>query len=175
MPPPVSWLATVAQIIESVENSSTPTFDRHTVGELFNLGRTAAANLLRRIPGAFPAGRTWMVHRRELLLWLYGIQREGRWESEARRRRRISRIVAAGDQRFQERKAEGGGALTTFSDPQMAVMRSTTLDSLPPGITVGPGRIEIRFFGWEDMMFHLGALVTAIDRDHVRLRQIIEE
>ena len=167
--PSTSWLAFVPEIILAVEDMAHPTFDRNLIGEIFNLQRTAACELLQRIPGSFSSGYTLMIHKRELLLWLYKIKRDGVWERDAERRRRVLAAIRP----MQERLAAGGGAITVMPTVKAEIMESTTLDSLPPGIRLAEGKIEIQFNGWQDMLFHLGALVAAIDRDHIRLRQIV--
>ncbi len=167
MPPPISWFSRLDEIILAIEDAPLATWDRATLGELFNLGRTAAAQLLARIPGSFRAGRTCLVHKRELLLWLYQIKTTGAWENDTARRLKVLRAIEP----ERERLAQGGAPPDTVVARGRAAqaLQETDADTLPGAIQLTPGRLTIEFYGWDcgTKAVHFAVQTSAAKRNYM--------
>jgi hypothetical protein len=80
-----SWIHRIPEMIEALELNGADRIDRQTVEDLFNLRKTAAFHLLRRL-GAERCGHSLVIARTRLMARLRELQEhpEWRWERERR-------------------------------------------------------------------------------------------
>ena len=83
-----SWIQRIPEMIEALELHAADRIDRQTVGELFDLRKTAAFHLLRRF-GAERCGNSLAIGRARLMARLREMQEHPDWRWERERREQI--------------------------------------------------------------------------------------
>src|SRR5450755_4882886 len=73
-----SWIQRIPEMIEALESHAADRVDRRTVGELFDLRKTAAFHLLRRF-GAERCGNSLAIGRARLMARLREMQEHPDW------------------------------------------------------------------------------------------------
>jgi hypothetical protein len=166
------WLTKVPEIIGRIEDSRQQYFDRRDIEALFQLGTTAAWKVMRRIGSADNLAEVMgvgsrtqdrLVARKDLLRFLLKLSRSPEFFTEQARREKIERTLA--------------DSVFTLKARQIAIQPpppADTIEGLPTSIHLRPGRLEIEYFGTEDLLKQLWALAQAITHDYVRFQQICE-
>ena len=114
---------------------------------------------------AFGAGRTGHIltlPRAELLRQLRRHRRRAAFGGEEARRERVVTEI---------RKARLTGIRVTVPVEALKVR----LSGLPEGVSVEPGRIEVRFGGAKDAVGRLFALAQALTNDYERFEALVAE
>jgi hypothetical protein len=165
MPVPVTWFARLPDIVAQIEATEQATFDRSWIEMFFDLRRTAAGKLLKGIPGAFQAGPMWMIHRRELLLWLYRFRSDGVWRPDAARRERVAKVIEEGRKTIAQTReiAEVSPKVLAFG-----------IDELPGGVSLLRGELKVSFNGFQDLFTKLFTFAQILANDEVRLRSYLD-
>jgi hypothetical protein len=163
MPRKPQWLPRVTEIIELVESCHSQAFDRSAIEFLFNVQRTTAAELMRSISSQ-RVGTSAVVAKRDLLLWLAGIVRSGAYQREADRRSRIA------DTLEQLRESQRARNVRIPASTREAA----ELEGLP-GVRLRPGRLEVDFFGAEDLLRCLWELSKAAAADYPKFQSLTED
>ena len=104
-----------------------------------------------------------LVARKDLLRFLLKLSRSPEFFTEPARREKVERALA--------------NSVSTLKARQIAIQlapRTDTIEGLPASIHLRPGRLEIEYFGTEDLLKELWALAQAITHDYVRFQQICE-
>ncbi len=148
MPRPVSWLPRLHLIRRSVANSVRSHFDRADLQQLFELQPRAAQNFFALLPSV-PVGRSLLVEREALARFLDGVQ-------EAEDVPAYLEAVRA-QKAVPSRRAIRTLVRTDLPPP------STT--SLPEGLTLTRGRLEVEFRTVEQMVEALYALARLLEAD----------
>ena len=155
MPAPPRWLLAVPDAIRQLEALDRDLLTRRDVERLFGVSRARAAQLMRTF-GAELVGASRVLRRTELLRQLRKYRQRAAFRGEEERR---TRLVA------ELRQARLTGIRVAV--PREA--REARLSGLPAGVSVEPGRIEVRFSSAQDAVGRLFALAQAAD---ARLRAV---
>ena len=132
MPAPPRWLLAVPDAILQLETLDRDLLTRRDVERLFGVSRARAAQLMRTL-GAELVGASRVLRRTALLRQLRKYRQRAAFRGEEERR---TRLVA------ELRQARLTGIRVAV--PREA--REARLSGLPDGVSVEPGRIEVRFW-----------------------------
>ena len=157
MPAQPRWLLAVPDAIRQLEALDRDLLTRRDVERLFGVSRARAAQLMRTF-GAELVGASRVLRRTELLRQLRKYRQRAAFRGEEERR---TRLVA------ELRQARLTGI-------RVAVPREARLSGLPAGVSVEPGRIEVRFSGAQDAVGRLFALAQALTHDYERFEALVE-
>jgi hypothetical protein len=140
-------------IRQELESPSAPPFlDRTAVERLFGIRRRQAIRLLS-VCGGYQVGRTFIVPREALLDYLTSAVGEDRVEFAIRRRTRII------DQ------LEAGWRVASSNRVSLRVPVAEPGPSLPDGVRLLPGLLEVRFGSPVELLEKLFALAQTVSRD----------
>lgn len=171
--PRPGWIGQVDEILERIESTCQQYFDRHDLEHLFVLRKNAACKLMRQVGNAEGLGailgagtrhQARVVSRRDLLLFLHRTKQSPEHFAEHMRKERLAEQLAETGRILKARRVR----IASLPD------ELDTIAGLPAGIRLAPGRLEIDFFGTEDLLKHLLALAQAVTHDYVRFQQICE-
>ena len=161
MPAPPRWLLTVPDAIRQLEALDRDLLTRRDVERLFGVSRARAAQLMRTF-GAELVGASRVLRRTALLRQLRTYRQRAAFRGEEERR---TRLVA------ELRQAR----LTGIRVAVPIEARAARLSGLPDGVSVEPGRIEVRFSGAKDAVGRLFALAQALTHDYEQFEALVEE
>ena len=162
MPAPPRWLLAVPDAIRQLEAMDRDLLTRRDVERLFGVSRARAAAQLMRTFGAELVGASRVLRRTELLRQLRKYRQRAAFRGEEERR---TRLVA------ELRQARLTGIRVAV--PIEAL--EARLAGLPDGVSVEPGRIEVRFRGAKDAVGRLFALAQALTHDYEQFEALVEE
>ena len=148
MPRPVSWLPRLHEIRRAVAGSVRSHYDRQDLERLFELQPRSAQKLLELFP-ALTVGTSRLVEREALVRFLDGAQ-------EAEDLPRYLEQVRAQRAGSSRRKIRW---LIRADQPPVSV------SSLPEGMTLSRGRLEVRFQAVEELAEKLLTLARILDAD----------
>ena len=131
MPATPRWLLAVPDAIRQLETLDRDLLTRRDVERLFGVSRARAAQLMRTF-GAERVGASRVLRRTALLRQLRTYRQRAAFRGEEERR---TRLVAA----LRQARLTG----IRVAVPRAA--RAARLSGLPDGVSVEPGRIEVRF------------------------------
>ena len=157
MPAQPRWLLAVPDAIRQLEALDRDLLTRRDVERLFGVSRARAAQLMRTF-GAELVGASRVLRRTALLRQLRKYRQRAAFRGEEERR---TRLVA------ELRQARLTGI-------RVAVPREARLAGLPAGVSVEPGRIEVRFSGAQDAVGRLFALAQALTHDYEQFKALVE-
>ena len=149
MPAPPRWLLAVPDAIRQLETLDRDLLTRRDVERLFGVSRARTAQLMRTF-GAELVGASRVLRRTALLRQLRTYRQRAAFRGEEERR---TRLVAA----LRQARLTG----IRVAVPIEAL--EARLAGLPEGVSVEPGRIEVRFSGAQDAVGR-AARVAAADR-----------
>ena len=161
MPAPPRWLLAVPDAIRQLEALDRDLLTRRDVERLFGVSRARAAQLMRTF-GAELVGASRVLRRTALLRQLRKYRQRAAFRGKEERR---TRLVA------ELRQARLTGIRVAV--PREA--REARLSGLPDGVSVEPGRIEVRFRGAKDAVGRLFALAQALTHDYEQFEALVEE
>jgi len=164
------WFRQVPLIIRMLDAAAEPLLDRKAVENLFQVGQSEAGRLLKRTGAAFKCGGANVVPRWAMLEWLKRLERDGEVAWEQQRAAKVASVIAEAREKMADETVR-----PIVRGAQAVVMTSTDVDSLPPGLQISPGKLTIEFFGYEDLLYHVGALVHALANDPIRIRTVAED
>ena len=148
LPRPVSWLPRLHELRRSIANSVRSHYGRRELEQLFELQPRAAGKLLEALP-TVPVGTSRLVEKEALTAFLEKVQETGdvatvldevREEKAQASRRRIRSLV-------QRDRAP------------------VSLASLPEGLTLERGRLEVRFRTIEELAKGMYWLARVLESD----------
>ena len=154
------WLLAVPDAIRQLETLDRDLLTRRDVERLFGVSRARAAQLMRTF-GAALVGASRVLRRTELLRQLRRHRTLAVFRGEATRR---ARVVTA----LRQARLTG----IRVAVPREA--REARLSGLPAGVSVEPGRIEVRFRGAQDAVGRLFALAQALTHDYEQFEALVE-
>ena len=160
MPASPRWLLALPDAIAQLEALDRPLLIRRDLESLFGVSRARAATLMR----AFGAERTGSIRtlpRTKLLRQLRRLQQDAPFRDETARRDQVWTTLR------QARR-------TGIRVPVPVAAFHGRLASLPPGVSVGRDRIEVRVTSAKDAVTKLFALAQALTHDYDRFETLIE-
>lgn len=161
MPDQPTWIHRLPAILAWLESADAPPFlHRGLIEGIFGLRRRQSLRLMEKA-GGYQAGRTYLIDRRQLAQFLRARDTAG-VEQASRRKIRLSDAVEESRRQVEARRVR----VRVDPGPQPA---------LPPGIeTLGPDRLQIRFFGAEDLISKVAALAAFAVHEPSRFRETFE-
>ena len=160
MPATPRWLLAIPDAIRQLEALDRDLLTRRDVEQLFGVSRARAATLMQTF-GAEMTGYQRTLPRTKLLRQLRKHLARGAFRGEVERR---DRLVA------ELRKARMTGIRVTLP----AETLDAKLASLPEGVSVEPGRIEVRFSGAQEAVGRLFALAQALTHDYEQFEALVD-
>ena len=162
MPAKPLWLLRVPAIITEVRALDAPVMDRAAFERLFGIRRRRAIDLMQGI-GGFQCGRTHIVKREDVLVWLQQVQDGSEFESEHRRKQRVAT-------QLDELHRHSGGRHIRI--PVLA--HAPSVPELPNGIALRPGEMSVSFTTTEDLLARLYAFAAAAAENFDAFTAMIE-
>ncbi len=160
-----SWLQRIPEMIEALGLIEAERIDRRVVERLFDLRRTAASELMRRL-GAEQCGRCWIIGRGLLMARLREVQEHHEYQWETARRERVVRVI---DEARRERRR----AVVPVTAAELRRLGEITIDGLPKTVRIEPGQLRVSFDGMDDLLRQLMLLVQVIDNDFDAVARLI--
>jgi hypothetical protein len=162
MPAKAEWLVRLPEIRAALERFDAPVVDRSVIEELFGLKRRRAIVLMHQL-GGYQAGRTFLVDRLQLLGRLAAFESEGDYHVEKRRRERLQGFLRASREHL---------VAARITIPAGDTDTSFTLDSLGPGVRLGPGMLCVEFGQPMELLQKLHTLAQAIAHEFEKFEEI---
>jgi hypothetical protein len=159
MPASPRWLLAIPDAIRQLEALDRELLTRRDLEQLFGVSKPRAAILMREF-GADRTGNARTLYRTQLLRRLRARRKGRAFTAEVDRRDHLVSTL---------RQARIAGIRVTVP----ADVFSVRLAGLPDGVTVEPGRIEVRFTGARDAVTRLFALAKALTNDYDRFETIV--
>ena len=163
MPAPPRWLLAVPDAIRQLEALDRDLLTRRDVERLFGVSRARAAQLMRTF-GAELVGASRVLRRTALLRQLRKYRQRVAFRGEEERR---TRLVA------ELRQARLTGIRVAVPREALEALEAR-LAGLPAGVSVEPGRIEVRFSGAQDAVGRLFALAQALTHDYEQFEALVD-
>ncbi len=113
-------------------------------------------------------GGALVCRRADLVAQLRRLQQDGRYGPEIARRERVSEYLD-GIAQFASRKHKEIARNQAASE-----LLGTRFANLPPGVELSRGELRIGFFGTEDFLQKVGAVVFALQNDLEKIESFIE-
>ena len=160
MPAKPRWLLAIPDAIQQLEALDHDLLIRRDLERLFGVSKVRAVALMT----AFGAGRTGhllTLPRAALLRQLRRHRKLAAFRGEETRRERVVTAI---------RKARLTGIWVAV--PSEAL--EARLSGLPDGVSVEPGRIEVRFSGAQDAVGRLFALAQALTHDYEQFEALVD-
>ena len=160
MPAKPRWLLAIPDAIKQLEALDQDLLTRRDLERLFGVSKVRAVALMR----AFGAGRTGhllTLPRAALLRQLRRPRTRAAVRGEATR---LARVVTAIRQ----------ARLTGIRVAVPIAALDARLSGLPDGVSVEPGRIEVRFRGAQDAVGRLFALTQALTHDYEQFEALVD-
>lgn len=162
MPHKPYWFRNLRTIRRWVASLQQPFIDRKGIEAIFQVSQTEAQRIMRRV-GAVKLGSALVVHHWQLSAWLAIAARS---ESAAFEEQRVERVEI----RLEQERRQ----LAARRIPIQPLPAAESIEGLPAGIRLKPGRLEIDFYGTEDLLKHLYTLAKAVMADYPRFQKICE-
>ena len=159
MPAKPRWLLAIPDAIRQLEALDREWLTRGDVEQLFGVSRARAATLMQNF-GAELTGNQRTLPRTQLLRQLRKHRAGAAFRGEETRRARVVTAI---------RKARLTGIRVAV--PIEAL--EARLSGLPDGVSVEPGRIEVRFSGAQDAVGRLFALAQALTHDYEQFETLV--
>lgn len=166
MPDQPTWIHRLPEILAWLESDEAPPFlNRGLLEGVFRLHRRQALRLMEKA-GGYQAGRTYLIDRRQLAEFLRR-RDTGKVEQAALRKVRLADRIDESRRQVEARRVR------IRVDPNLE--NPAPHSPLPAGIeSVADDRIEIRFFGAEDLLSKVASLAAFAAHEPARFRQIFE-
>jgi hypothetical protein len=161
-----SWIHRIPEMIEALELTGADRIDRQMIEDLFDLRKTAAFHLLRRL-GAERCGHSLVIARTRLMAHLRELQEHPEWRWERERRGAIRAQID------DLRPASRRSPVPTGSTLQKQIDQIAII-GLPDTIQFAPGNLSICCRNMEHLVEQLGLVAKALDTDYQALQQQIE-
>lgn len=167
MPNRPTWIDRVAEILAWLESDQAPPFlHRGLIEAAFRLRRRQALRLMEQA-GGYQAGRTYLIDRSQLIQFL-------RTRDTQAVHQAVRRKVRLADTIDEARRQLEAQRLRVRIDPNLG-RTVRALPGLPPGIeSVSHDRLQISFFGPEDLISKVAALAAFAVEEPSRFRKMFE-
>jgi hypothetical protein len=171
MPAKPSYCAKLPPGIEALRAMEIDWIDRRQLEEVLGVSKTVAWRLLR-LCGIEPGpGGALVVRREDLVARLERLARDGGpTEHEIQRRGRLEDFLE------RVRPAVIANLKRVARDPKHALeLINSRFAKLPANVILTPRSLHIDFFGTEDFLQAVGAVVYALNNDYETISGFIEE
>ena len=160
MPATPRWLLAIPDAIRQLDALDRDLLTRRDLEQLFGVSRARAATLMQTF-GAALTGHQRTLPRTQLLRQLRQHRAGAAFRGEATRRARLLTELRT-------------ARLTGIRVAVPSEALEARLSGLPAGVSVEPGRIEVRFRGAQDAVGWLFALAQALTHDYDRFEELVE-
>jgi hypothetical protein len=154
------WLPRIPDAIAQLQQLDRDLITRADVERLFGVSRALAAKLMHRFGAERVGAQQLAVQRSTLIQTLQAIAEGDQAAGDVRRRASIA-------SELQRARLEA----VHVAVPATALQ--THVDGLPSGVSLGPGRIEVRFTSVPEALQQLFTLAKAITNDYDRFSAIV--
>ena len=159
MPATPRWLLAIPDAIRQLDALDRDLLTRRDLEQLFGVSRARAATLMQTF-GAEMTGYQRTLPRTKLLRQLRTHRARGAFRGEAARRERLLTELRT-------------ARLTGIRVAVPVEALEGRLASLPEGVSVEPGRIEVRFSGAQEAVGRLFALAQALTHDYEQFEALV--
>ena len=167
MPARPAYFHRLADAITVLERLSCAWIDRQTLQDILGVSKTVAWRVLRQCGASQGPGNTLICERQQLVAALESLRTGEPCGRELRRRQRLE------DRLTQLLTAARSQHIRVVPDSSALELVSTRFAHLPPGVELSPARLSIDFFGTEDFLEKLGAVVFALQNDFETISDLI--
>jgi len=170
MPAKPSYALRLKPAIEELQKSAAPWIGRRDLENALGVSKTVAWRILRHCQAQKGPGGALLFERLELIARLQELAAEGGTIArEVARHQRVEDLLLAMRGYLRSRH------IKVVRDEQAPALRSSRFRSLPPNITFTPQSLHVEFFGTEDFLAAVGAIVYALENDYDAITEFIEE
>jgi hypothetical protein len=170
MPAKPSYSFRLAPALAKLQQLSVRWIGRRELEEILGVSKTVAWRLLRQCGaeagpgGALFCDRLQLIERLGQLLSAEG----GTVSREIARHERLERQLLAMRSFLHSRETK------VVRDEQALALINTRFQNLPPNVTLTANSLHIEFFGTEDFLQAMGAVVFALQNDYEKVSAFIE-
>lgn len=157
MPPQLTWLHRLPDIIAQIKGLPSPVIDRSVIEQIFQVQRRQAHKLM----GEFGAhqlgsgrGRTFVLTRDELGAQLEALVHTEEFERTRLRKQKVATVLVESRERLKHRRVE------IRVDPRQ---RSLGREAWPVTLQLSPGRLEIDFTSPNHLAEQLALVALALE------------
>jgi hypothetical protein len=169
VPAKPSWAWRLPETLPALRASDEEWIDRARVEELFGCSKTVAWRILRYCGIQPGPGGALACRRQDFIARLEHIAQDGGpIGREIGRRQRLDGILE------RLRPAVIANLTKVVRDDQALALLNTSFAKLPPNVTLTPSSLHIDFFGTEDFLQAVGAVVFALNNDYETISGFIE-
>lgn len=168
MPARPTWFQQLSKIAAELRETQIPYFDRQAIQKLFGVEARRANQILRQFAGKEglrQIGNALAISREQLLASVEAFAAGEEVAQERNRRRRAAEEVAEVQAIQRARRVRV---------PVEAEAPSQPLSTLPPTISLAPGKLEISFWGQQDLWAQLAQLGRIAARDPHGFDELID-
>lgn len=169
MPSVPLFLHRLADAIQTLEALPGDLVDRHTLQEALGTSKWTAWRILRTSGATDGPGGALVCRRPDLIAALRKIQADRRFAPEIARRERVAGYLDSIARYAVSKHKE------IARDEGASELLSSRFASLPPGVDLSQGELRIAFFGTEDFLQKVGAVVYALRNDFEEIQRFIEQ
>ena len=170
MPAKPSYAHRLKAAIETLQDGSASLIGRHDLEELLGVSKTVAWRILRHCQAQKGPGGALLFERLPLIARLQELAAEGGVIArEVARRERVDEQLLAMRSYLHSRQTK------VVRDELAPALVSTRFQSLPANITFTPQSLRMEFYGTEDFLAAVGAIVYALQNDYPAISAFIEK
>jgi hypothetical protein len=170
MPAKPSYAHRLKAAIETLQDSSASLVGRHDLEELLGVSKTVAWRILRHCQAQKGPGGALLFERLQLIARLQKLAAEGGVIArEVARRERVDEQLLAMRSYLHSRQTK------VVRDELAPALVSTRFQNLPANITFTPQSLRMDFYGTEDFLAAVGAIVYALQNDYQAISAFIEK
>ncbi|MBM3729099.1 MAG: hypothetical protein FJW40_27200 [Acidobacteria bacterium] len=162
-----SWIHRIPEMIEALALAGAERIDRRLVETLFDLRRSAAKELLRRM-GAGLCGHSLVISRGLLMARLREAYEHPGYRWEVERHERVERLI------HESRAGHRRHTVIAIDENDRRRLAVQNVAGLPESIRLAPGQLLINFAGMEDLLRQLMLLLQACDNDFETLATLTQ-
>ena len=170
MPAKPSYARRLKPLIAELHKSSAPWIGRRDLEELLDVSKTVAWRILRLCHAERAPGGALLFDRLELIARLEELAAEGGVIA-----REVARHARVEEQLLAMRSYLHARETKVVRDEQATALVNTRFQNLPANITFTPQSLRIEFYGTEDFLAAVGALVYALQNDYPAISAFIEK
>ena len=157
MPPQLTWLHRLPDIVAQIKGLPSPVIDRSVVEQIFQVQRRQAHKLMAEF-GAHQLGsgrgRTLVLTRDELVAWLEALVHTEEFERTRLRKQKLATSLLESRERLKHRRVE------VRVDPRQ---RSQGREAWPATLQLSPGRLQIDFTTPNHLAEQLALVALALE------------
>ena len=170
MPAKPSYAHRLKAAIETLQDGSASLIGRHDLEELLGVSKTVAWRILRHCQAQKGPGGALLFERLPLIARLQELAAEGGVIArEVARRERVDEQLLAMRSYLHSRQTK------VIRDELAPALVSTRFQNLPANITFTPQSLRMEFYGTEDFLAAVGAIVYALQNDYPAISAFIEK